>query len=364
MRAQHLFLALALILPATAEASYVRIWRGHQKAGLGDAQFLRGMNHALLPATGELALGPAKLESYLPVVLPAALEARGLPSEVALLSYESEAAYRAYRATAEGIHYGDMHWDLFDKATSASLVPAPYAGQVALEQAYEVVAGDPTLSTAPAAFRVVERGADESEAEFLARITARIEVVKAAAPTSYYVLTSAAYALEYVSGATISLESGAAATLTASFVAPLELGKTLALGVGVRYPVDEDAAEAGVRDTWTRHIAAWNARDLDAVMLDYHEGSVVIRNDEVYRGLDEIRSLFADLFARFAHVTAGSVDRVVQTGGVVYITWRATAKVDGAEVSSQQGTDTFAISGDKIEAQTITAAPAFWAFAP
>lgn len=354
MQALRILVLLALSYSATAEAaSYVRIWRGHQKPGLSDEAFVRGMNHSLLPATGELALTQAKLEVYMPVLLPAQ-RAAALPAEVALLSYESEDGYRAYRATAEGIHYGDMHWDLFDKATSGSLVPAPYAGNVAFEQAYAVVpALDPSWSTGQASFRVLERAEATTDEQFLAEVKARIEAVKAHAPLTYYVLVANTYAMEYVT---------AQASLPASRTQiALPGGSRLTTGTGVRYTIGNDRAEGGVRATWDHHIAAWNARDLDALLADYHEGSVVIRNDEIYRGLAEIRVLFKDLFARFDLVSAASIDRIVQEGPAIYLTWRAKGKdAQGAEVSSQQGTDTFLIRDGKIDAQTITADPLFW----
>lgn len=351
-------LTIFLLLPATAQAAYVRIWRGHQKAELSTAAFVQGMNHALLPATGELAHGQARLQSYLPVILPEELKEAGLPAEVALLSYESEEAYRAYRATPEGIHYGNMHWDLFDRATSGSLVPTPYAGSVAFEQAYEVAGQDPTWSQGEAFFRVLKREPGLSDPEFLAVITTRIESTRRGNPISYYVVVARDYALEYLNTEAKTSDTSA---LTSTFETALPFNKTLAVGTGVRYPVTVDPAFPGTRAVWEHHIAAWNARDLDAIVADYHDESVVIRNDEVYRGRTEIRAFFAGMFARFDLTTEASLDRIIAQRNVVYITWRAAGRdAAGAAISSRQGTDTFVISKGRIDVQTIAADPLFW----
>ena len=104
------------------------------------------------------------------------------------------------------------------------------------------------------------------------------------------------------------------------------------------------------QQVWDHHITAWNDRDVDAIVADYTDDSVVIILDKQYRGKSEIKGLFLDLFKLFDRAEEHEIDEAVVLGKLVYITWRT--KVDG--VSYPLGTDTFVIEDGKITYQTIT----------
>jgi ketosteroid isomerase-like protein len=107
------------------------------------------------------------------------------------------------------------------------------------------------------------------------------------------------------------------------------------------------------QQVWDHHIKAWSDRDVDAIVSDYGNESVVVMNSMVYRGPKEIRALFGNLFKVFDRASEHEIDPAIVTGKLVYITWRA--KID--EVSYPMGTDTFLIDDGKIEYQTITSNP-------
>lgn len=132
-----IFAAQMLVFVPASQASFLRFWRGFPKDATALEQFKNDLNVIFLPATGALARTSANLISYHPLLLPQYLiESEKLPVEMALVEYASEAEYRAYRETAEGQAYSNLHWDYFEKATSKSTVPSEFTGALENEKAY------------------------------------------------------------------------------------------------------------------------------------------------------------------------------------------------------------------------------------
>lgn len=89
--------------------------------------------------------------------------------------------------------------------------------------------------------------------------------------------------------------------------------------------------------------------DVDAVMQDYTERSVLITHDATYCGLAEIRRFFTALLAQ---LPAGFFDEMKMNrqeivGEVAYILWEREPIVP-------QATDTFVVRDGKILFQTFT----------
>ena len=112
-------------------------------------------------------------------------------------------------------------------------------------------------------------------------------------------------------------------------------------------------------EVFSRHVAAFNANDLDAVMEDFGNHSIVITPDGVFEGLEEIELLFGGLLAEFGSIDNGD-STLTLTGlhnrrDTVYITWTA----ETPNLNFTFGTDTFVIVGNKIARQTLafTAVP-------
>lgn len=131
-----------LVNSSPANAAYYRFWRGEKLATINHSQFETLLNTRLLPGTARLFDRPSGLQQYMPFLFTANQnEGQGFPSEMALLEYNDEATYLTYRATEEGKQYGDLHWEMFEKTRSGSLVPQPYQQAVELEKAYIVKPG-------------------------------------------------------------------------------------------------------------------------------------------------------------------------------------------------------------------------------
>jgi len=58
-------------------------------------------------------------------------------------------------------------------------------------------------------------------------------------------------------------------------------------------------------DVVKRHVAAFTSGNLDAVLNDFGEHSVVTTPDGVFEGLDEIRALYGSLLAEFGIIDHG-----------------------------------------------------------
>lgn len=99
------------------------------------------------------------------------------------------------------------------------------------------------------------------------------------------------------------------------------------------------------------HLAAFGAGDLEAVLDDYTDESVVIFPDRTVRGLEGLRGLFEELFSGlFAPGTYEfSLDAVTVEGDVAYMVWHASCA--GAEIPF--ASDTYVVRDGKITHQTV-----------
>lgn len=101
--------------------------------------------------------------------------------------------------------------------------------------------------------------------------------------------------------------------------------------------------------TLDHHLDAFANQDLDQVMTDYVEDSVVVTNLGVYRGLDEIEELFAGLFDEFSQdETTLEVDDTIIEDEFAYLLWHGETPDNSYEFC----TDTFHIPEKTIRFQT------------
>ena len=111
--------------------------------------------------------------------------------------------------------------------------------------------------------------------------------------------------------------------------------------------------EAMTQQVLDHHFKAFKENDLDAIMADYSEESILITPDDTRRGLAEIRKGFEGAFVGFPKdSTTLTITKTVVTQDVAYILW--TAKAPKFEVSL--GTDSFIIRDGKIVRQTFAGA--------
>lgn len=107
-------------------------------------------------------------------------------------------------------------------------------------------------------------------------------------------------------------------------------------------------------DTFKRHVAAFTSGNLDAVLNDFGEQSVVITPDGVFEGRERIRSVYQGLLTEFGTIDRGDspgifLDALHVRNDTLFITWHAESK----HLVFPFGTDTFICNGGKFERQSI-----------
>lgn len=102
------------------------------------------------------------------------------------------------------------------------------------------------------------------------------------------------------------------------------------------------------KKVWAEHIQAWDARDLDGIMVHYTEESIMIVNNRVYRGTQAIRKVFQHLYNLFDNGENIITPAVIEEQ-VIYITWNFTPTNN----SEYFGTDSFVVQKGMIKYQTI-----------
>ena len=99
-----------------------------------------------------------------------------------------------------------------------------------------------------------------------------------------------------------------------------------------------------------KHLSSFLFNNLEAVMSDYTNESVLITQDAIFTGPEEIRFFFTGLIMHFPQQMSNLVlDQLVANNDLVYIVWHA--KTPSLQVPI--GSDTFIIKDSKIYQQTF-----------
>lgn len=115
---------------------------------------------------------------------------------------------------------------------------------------------------------------------------------------------------------------------------------------GAKMPTVDEAVTQKVLD---HHIQTFQQNDLDGVMADYTEESVLITPDRTFKGLAEIRENFVGAFAALpTNGTTMTVTKTVVARDVAYMVWKAVTPT----LEFKYATDTFVIVDGKIVSQT------------
>jgi hypothetical protein len=120
--------------------------------------------------------------------------------------------------------------------------------------------------------------------------------------------------------------------------------------------------EALTKKVLDHHVQTFQQNDLEGVMADYTEESVLVTPDKTYKGLSEIRENFVQAFEALPKDgTTMTVTKSVVVKDVAYIVWNAVTPT----LNFKYATDTFIIVEGKILSQTfagdiapVTATPA------
>lgn len=133
---------------------------------------------------------------------------------------------------------------------------------------------------------------------------------------------------------------------------PILLFLSLVIITGCTPPVksvDQSIDEAITRQVLDRHIQTFKANDLEGVMADYTEESVLITPDRTFSGLAEIRENFIAAFKALPKDgTTMTLTKTEVSKDVGYMVWTAITPT----LEFKYATDTFIIQGGKIIRQT------------
>lgn len=106
------------------------------------------------------------------------------------------------------------------------------------------------------------------------------------------------------------------------------------------------------REVFAHHGKALAASDLDAIVADYAEDSVLIGPGGVARGKDGIRQAFARLLEDLPDA-AWDLKRQIFDGDLLFLEWAADSAVNRVD----DGVDTFVFGDGTIRAQTVRYTP-------
>jgi ketosteroid isomerase-like protein len=103
-------------------------------------------------------------------------------------------------------------------------------------------------------------------------------------------------------------------------------------------------------DLLQRHLSSFQNNNLDALIADYTNESVLVTPDSSYKGPEEIKSFFTDLFIHFPKKESNfELDKMVVSDDLVYIIWHGVTP----SLDVPFATDTFIIKNGKIHQQTF-----------
>jgi len=106
------------------------------------------------------------------------------------------------------------------------------------------------------------------------------------------------------------------------------------------------------QQVFAHHGKALAAGDLDEIVVDYADDSVLITSAGVARGRDGIRSAFAKLLADLPDAVWDLKNQIFD-GDVLFLEWAADSPVSSVD----DGVDTFVFRGGMIRAQTVRYTP-------
>jgi hypothetical protein len=106
------------------------------------------------------------------------------------------------------------------------------------------------------------------------------------------------------------------------------------------------------QEVFAHHGQALAAGDLDEIVADYADDSVVITSAGVARGKDEIRQVFVKLLDELPDA-AWDLKNLIFDGDVLFLEWTADAAANRVD----DGVDTFVFRDGMIWAQTVRYTP-------
>ena len=104
------------------------------------------------------------------------------------------------------------------------------------------------------------------------------------------------------------------------------------------------------QDVLDHHLDAFGDQNMDEILDDYDEESVIITDTGTYRGRDEIARMFEDLFADFSQSGAAmELHHQAIEDEIAHIVWEGETPDNEYEFA----TDTFVVRDGTIVTQTF-----------
>jgi ketosteroid isomerase-like protein len=114
----------------------------------------------------------------------------------------------------------------------------------------------------------------------------------------------------------------------------------------------EESNVASTEDILNHHLECFDKGDLDGLLSDYTEVSVLELPHTQLRGLEKLRKAFTAMFEEFGKGTSSfEMKRTSIHGDHAYLFWKAQTEDNDYHI----GTDTFHIQDGKILYQTFSA---------
>jgi ketosteroid isomerase-like protein len=103
-------------------------------------------------------------------------------------------------------------------------------------------------------------------------------------------------------------------------------------------------------ETLSHHLQSFGEGNIDELVADYTEDSVILFESNLIQGLDNISAFFTDFISNsLPPVSEFELKHSQVVGDVAYIVWAASTD----KLSFKLGTDTLVITGGKILQQTV-----------
>ena len=97
------------------------------------------------------------------------------------------------------------------------------------------------------------------------------------------------------------------------------------------------------------HLTSFQNNDLEAIISDYTNESILITQTDTYKGIKAIEKFFAGLIQVFPKQNSSfELDKLVINGDLIYIVWHAKTLF----LNISLGSDTFIVKDGKIYQQT------------
>jgi ketosteroid isomerase-like protein len=104
-----------------------------------------------------------------------------------------------------------------------------------------------------------------------------------------------------------------------------------------------------VEQTLIHHLTAFGNNNLDEILKDYTDESVIMTPTGYINGLTEIREFFKEFFTVIPTGSSFTMKQKTVVGNVAYIFWES----ESSSTKIPAGTDTFVFDENKIKYHTV-----------